>query len=87
MDHSDVKDGPLLMHKLQAVQRESLLCCIAGTDTNKEDEELHARKKELESQKACIIAQMAPVREEDGDGDGEVARVVPEPIHSTKEDQ
>ncbi|KAM6488900.1 hypothetical protein JOM56_015631 [Amanita muscaria] len=58
-----------------------MLAARAGAADGAEDEESHARKKELESQKARIIAQMAPVWEDD---EGHVAaahalRPLPEP--------
>ncbi|KAM6503064.1 Protein kinase-like domain containing protein [Amanita muscaria] len=71
----DAKDSPLLMRKLQTVQRESPLRRVARAEAvdGAEDEESRARKKELESQKARIVAQMAPVREEDEEDEGHVA--------------
>ncbi|KAF8638670.1 hypothetical protein AX17_002031 [Amanita inopinata Kibby_2008] len=67
--NGDAKDSPLLMRKLQSVQRESPLRRVARTAEAEggEDDDCRARKKELESQKARIVAQMAPVREEDED--------------------
>ncbi|KAF8630974.1 hypothetical protein AX15_002697 [Amanita polypyramis BW_CC] len=69
--NGDVRDSPLFIRKLQAAQRESPLRRVAKTEADgAEDDESRARKKELESQKARIVAQMAPVREEDEDEDG-----------------
>ncbi len=67
----DVRDSPLFIRKLQAAQRDSPLRRVAKMDMDgAEDDETRARKKELESQKARIVAQMAPVREEDEDEEG-----------------
>ena len=75
----EVRDSPMFIRKLQAAQRDSPLRRVAKIDPDgAEDEETRARKKELESQKARIVAQMAPVREEDEDEDG--GRPVPEPM-------
>ena len=75
----DVRDSPLFIRKLQAAQRDSPLRRVAKVDADgMEDDETRARKKELESQKARIVAQMAPVREEDEDEDG--GHPVPEPV-------
>ncbi|KAK2462634.1 hypothetical protein APHAL10511_005367 [Amanita phalloides] len=69
--NGDTRESPLLIRKLQTTHRESPLRRIAKTDPDGVgDEEARARKKELESQKARIVAQMAPVREEDEDEDG-----------------
>ncbi|KAF8338664.1 hypothetical protein F5887DRAFT_1235992 [Amanita rubescens] len=63
----DARDSPLLMRKFQAAQGGSPLRRVAKMDADAgEDEEMRARK-EPESQKAWIAAQMAPVREADGD--------------------
>ncbi len=48
----DVRDSPLFIRKLQAAQRDSPLRMDAD---GREDEEMRARK-ELESQKAWIVA-------------------------------
>ena len=70
-DRNDARDSPLFIRKLQAAQRDSPLRRVAKMDADGgEDEETRARKKELESQKARIVAQMAPVREEDEDEEG-----------------
>ncbi|KAF8345479.1 hypothetical protein F5887DRAFT_1074533 [Amanita rubescens] len=60
----DTRDSPLFMRKFQAAQGGSPLRRVAK-DAG-EDEEMRARK-EPESQKARIAAQMAPVPEADGD--------------------
>ena len=66
-----VKDSPLL-RKLQAVKESPLgrrlpMKGLNGIAEDPMDEETRLRTKELEAQKARIVAQMAPVREEDED--------------------
>lgn len=83
---ADVRDSPLFIRKLQAAQRDSPLRRVAKVNADgAEDDETRARKKELESQKARIVAQMAPVREEDEDEDG--GHSVPEPVAKPKGDE
>lgn len=64
-----VRDSPLL-RKLQAVKESPLgrrppMRGLNGIPEDPMDEENRIRTKELEAQKARIVAQMAPVREED----------------------
>jgi hypothetical protein len=63
------RDSPLL-RKLQAVKESPLgrrppMTGLNGIMADPVDEEARIRTKELEAQKARIVAQMAPVREED----------------------
>ncbi|KAF8649339.1 hypothetical protein AX16_005874 [Volvariella volvacea WC 439] len=60
----------------QAIDEQAAMSGTTGalprTRGDDQEEEMRHKKKELESQKARIVAQMVPVREEDdGDGEGE----------------
>ncbi|TFK73378.1 Pkinase-domain-containing protein [Pluteus cervinus] len=86
-------NGENLMRKLQAVRESPLRKVVAqramiADDENaptprirdEHDEETRLRKKELESQKARIVAQMAPVREEEeGEPEAEEENMAPPP--------
>lgn len=97
--------GENLFRKLQAVNKESPLKKVITAHRPSEedgipgaqprirddqDEEARLRKKELESQKARIVAQMAPVREEeedDGNVDDELENMAPPPVPAGKKEQ
>ncbi|KAF9449780.1 Pkinase-domain-containing protein [Macrolepiota fuliginosa MF-IS2] len=69
-----------LLRKLQAAKESPLRRNYINADDGQDGEEDKRARKELEAQKARIVAQMAPVREEPEEEEGEEAEGEPNPL-------